>query len=391
MTSPFDVYRTNGPEADRFDLVSNHGPINSDLLLNFLREVAPSNVLPQIPYGIVADWAIAIPERSQDFYQDLVKMHQKLGTAWTEFTESAPAFVAVLEDAVVPSFSGDNVTTVLRVGGRFEFPRHLVTDLAKVGLSSVGKLTEILESSGVDDAEKIVFTAIAASKTIRRKNKPKHRSPVNSQTIPELTRRFDSWSTDRKIKVLTEAIAGLSIDQKVLMFPEVPDYYDLIETEEGVKLHILRAKLAEGESLERAYQERFSRRLRSHAAEYMSFRNRDGKEEVVLVPKTTHRVTDGPVISPLISWTRQRTGERELVIERGSTPTQYADHYRDGIMGAMLIAYCQPQLREDWPKQLWINKKSQRMGEAQVPLLTLLKQRGLMSSDFVEASESVYT
>jgi len=391
LETPLRVFRTETADGDRFDVSVDHEPLNGSQLFDFLKQAAPGGHNDTVP-GVIDDWRIIDDPTEND--KKLINLHHRLGSAWNEFVLSQPAFIATLRDAVVPDFRlkirEENHQILPELDGLNFSSNSIHYSLLNIIGSSLTDGLALLDATntGISD---VIYGLIARQLNIRCDNPKKH-VQVNDRTRPMLEARFQNWGTKRRLSLISDALTMLGPDAPTKITRELRDImYEFVILPDGKTRLYPRPFLAEGEALKKAYDQRYVVRKDNFVADAIEVKSSKGAMITYLVPHSIRRYASNPLISPLIAWERSGDGGRRLIIERsqdGSEPV----HYRDGVLGAVALAYFSPEARADeesWPLAKPIGaRRAQGMGAAQVPVLALMSEANLLTTDFIEAAEA---
>lgn len=393
LDTDYTIYRTLETDGERFDVIPSYPPINGDRLVLLLDEIAPNKNFRQGAGGIEADWNILDKPDSKKATirvgqaQGLVRLHQQLGQPWVEFTRSQPAFISTLRDSMHPypfSFPGMNGSfSKLTEQARYS---KIVSEYVNTGASSLDRFIERLEAAGVKGADRFVLTAVAKSSITRNR---KHRQlSATPQNEAELRRRFSAANLTKRIGLLDNIVnLKLSPDQKNRLVNELKTDYDW-GVFSGNEIAWPKADMDEGVTLADAFANPHVHTSGPFEIDAVSILKSDGSVYTLPI-STARKVRTGSTILPHISWRRDREGQRSFIFERYVVPSPEGEtRHVDGVLGALVLAYVQPEQRSDWPKTFKIGQRKQEMEAAQVPVLALMKSRSILNGPFVEAAES---
>lgn len=388
---PLSIYRTHGFDGERFDVVSSHEPLNGQQLLGFLKEIAPNKRLGETADAVISDWNIL--DRIQDpnaaFARRLVDLHKQLGSSWAEFAKSQPGFLSTMNAARMPYFDRlyytSSIASLLPVDETLA--ERAFGDLVLSASTTILQILDIFQKSGMPDADSFVLGALRSEV-----NKKRHLPQKSITRVDTMQRRFQSWHPSRKRTFLKGLVSALSDEQHtIVMKRAVDELYDTFEFPDG-KEYAYPRSLLKNETLAEAFAKRNTAVDGVYEGQFINLPpKRPGRRDRVdvLIPGSMRRIADGAKISPLISWQRDRNGVRKFVFER-QTYIDDGVRFRDGVLGALAVAYFSPDIRAEWPEEMSIgDSRKQFMGAAQIPVLALLRQKQLLKSDFVEATESV--
>jgi hypothetical protein len=390
LDSPVSVYKSSHPAGERFDVVSTHGALDGEQLLGFLKEVAPNKRVREGVEGVVADWNVVDRAHSKDdFYasraQELVKTHEQLGGSWVEFLRSQPAFLATMEDACMPRFDrhyrGFSQARFLTTA---EVAREAPRDIIRQAPASIDGIVGVLESSGIGPEELEAFVVEAVKTDVNAKRRS-HQAPVIRRGT--LEDKYSRWSKSMKRGFLKGLIERMPEEQRdILMARARENMYDTVTLPSGEEIAYPR-NLLPG-TLADALEDRAAVVDGAYEGQFVKLRNKDGKVADALVPGSVRRLTPASRVSPLLAWTRTGEGERRFVFERKTTIND-GIQFRDGVLGALAVAYFSPDVRAEWPEYMSIRgSRKQVMGPAQVPVLVLMRKAQILKADFIEAAES---
>ena len=385
LGAAINVFRRAENDGDRFDVVIEHPALTSDELRDFLALVAPSKFADS-KYGIIADWDILDdPDTQNRVAQRLVALHARLGSSWNEFALSQPAFIRTMR-GIGPTYLGSPGRHPIskRLIAATEFGEEIFKNLkATVGAKSEKHklFLELLTNAGVEDPENFLMERMKAE--VNRKQNPRRDKITNPKTI---VKRFNHLGTKRRGNFMNLLIADLDEEQTQAFWLHLQEtMYDEFTAEDGQSYFVPR--IVANRPPEQSYNDTITLRDGYYEADFEWVPTDDGRLERVLVPGSLRLVETAPAISPLLAWRRDMDGKRSFIYERHK---ERGEPYRDGVLGALAVAYFSPEERDSWPDRLPIgDSRTQAMGAAQVPVLALMRSVQLLKTDFVEAAESL--
>ena len=390
LQAPLDVYGTHLEDGERFDVVIDHPPLKAKELLGVLNTAAPQE-REDSAFGVVADWrvvdeALRPKPKNREFNgvvysQRLVDLHESLGFAWREFLASRKSFVNVLEDSEEPGFVRQYAAPEHALIRRSDLTSRVGHEVAS-RLRTISDLADILTRAGVENAEQIAYNAVAHQINRTR--------PSDSQISRRDTmdKRVESWHHSKKADLYSNLLSrfGASTRQKI-EDQEIDFVYDSLKLEDGETYIYPRGLLGDTSLLER-YEAR-TRVLRGRfAADVFTVPTAYGERDLFL-PGTISCIAPAITIAPLISWRRDSSGKRELILDRHVA--RGGTHSIDGVMGAVALAYLSPEERIHWQKRMGLKeaRNDQSMGAAQLPVLALMRRARLLQATVVQTAETV--
>ncbi len=386
LDSPMQVFRSVTEDGDdRFDLEIDHPPLSSLQFLGFLGHAAPRTGDGVI--GVHEDWK-EILEATSGRWAYLMEIHGALGRAWEDFMPSLPDYVEVLGQARKPTFNGYNTAEFVNVSDK----ERSVEGISIRLLAGVNANQLAQEPTDEIEAKVQNFLLHAIARQIGKETGKRQAS--TPQTTPEHIRRFSSWGNEKRYKVVRSALRATGPASRFKLMSEAIE--QLLDKAEfaGTEYLYPKSKMADGLTLHDAFLTAREVRDGSWKANVIDIRRSDDKVESVVVRQTIKKERDLVEITPRIAWTRNGAGERGLILERDRTEVADGTVIGDGVLGAIALAYFQPQIRgrsEIWPKTMGAPgaRNEQRIGAAQVPVLALMRRAQLLKTDFIEAVESV--
>jgi hypothetical protein len=386
LTSPANVSAVRADDLTHYTLTFEHTPLDSEQLFRFIETVAPYKRFNSIG-GTLADWDIVDNVRGGGEAQRLVTIHEKMGTPWLEFLKSRGAFSDTLRDGMQPHF-GQVTALPNEVGAPKQSERqHAKTEMLDERATSYDDAVQLLKDAGVEDAEQKFYDAMRTVINSRRKKT----NLSNPNRIKQESRKKDiaRWLG----RLLPEDTLEALVSEKE------KELYGRVTDEEGVTYSFPRARYPyTDEEFATAIGQTQTVRRGAYEADvtvlkrmplYPRTPNPEPEDYVIVRPDRIRRVIDSIKIEPIVTWTKDEAGKRELTLERGVDVAK-GFCYTDGVLGALAVAYHSPELTRTWPAAMRLGTgREQQLGVAQVPVLALFpKYRNeLVNSPFIKAAE----
>lgn len=389
--SPIDVWAVDDNESQRFYAAPDHPPLGGQQLLSFLRQIAPNKTM-QSALEVISDWRIVDQTGDgNDYANDIVRQHQRMGRSWLDFMKSRQAFLSVMEEDIGPPYFGRWLDEI------FLSPDELSSScyqyLISFASKSIKDMIEVLNSGGIEDAESLIFEALSSEVNQSRRGL----QPITNRD--KITSRYRDWGKARQHSFMSHFFRStLPEDKANDLIQSVADRdFTTFTSEDGQSYSYPKAHLAEGFDLQGCYDNRQTVKRMHFEAEVMDFIDEKGDISTIVMPGSLKQHDDFKphLIKPLISWQKDSSDRRRFVIERGLEGDKT---YIDGVLGILAVAYLSPSITRKWPIRKGITSRTsknysfeQRMTEAQVPVLALLLRDELLSSDFIKVAEDLAT
>jgi len=391
LTSPMNVFKSEIPVGTQYTVLPEHPPIDGDGLHDLLNETAPYKSSLTGLLGVIDDWNIV----DKNDGGNLVNRHAgSLGTSWTDFLDSRPAFLQTYQDAHRPNFGQDAYRSIFgRLDTNVLTPSHLVEQSTQLdhlvthASRSVEGMVELLEEAGQETAHDLVYTAIK-----REINKHRDHPITRQETV---VKRWDALGERRRRDLTAKLLNKVNPAIQLEAINLVRDRnYETVVMENGQEISVYSRGLIK--SLEQSYAERRVVRKWRFGATVISIMRQSPKysHQNVVLPNSEVELYPATLMTPAISWTKNRDGEREFILPRvthegdGIKPT----HHVDGVLGVIATAYASPDIRGAWPSQRGMGSRSNRtqfMGAAQIPVLALMYRSRLLKSPLLDVAEAL--
>jgi len=391
LSSSVEVFKTELPTGIRFDAVIDHPPIDGNGLRRVLQTVAPAPNFNNDIKGVIDDWNVVDQANDPDRErydggrsQRLVADHERLGSAWTDFMASRPAFLEAFEDVHVPRFGlpADSVFTMANLVRQSDNLNALI----KLSSGSLETMVDLLEEAGQEEAHTLVMDAL-------HKEVNKHRHPNRVITKDDkVLARYKGWGESRRRDFLAKLLCKVvpAVQTEVISLTRNSSF-ETFTTEDGEEFSCPTLGLTK--SLAQVYAEREVRRSGNYEATVMNIeRQNDAFTHTVVLPNSVKPIHPPATLSPAIAWERTTEDKRQFVMihskQEGvdTTPT----HYHDSTLGVLAVAYVSPGVRDSWPRSVRIpGGEAMTIGIAQVPVLAHMRQGQLLKSAFIQAAEGL--
>jgi hypothetical protein len=402
LESSVQVQRETNDNTTTYTATFDHPPLEAPGLMSFLGRVAPNPTGDTI-FGVIGDWAILDDGPQDDMDTRLAKMHEVLNRPWLEFKESQPAFIDPLRASVEPHFtrqgtvppSFDNIDTLTNnvVQGQMSYARRRL--LAKLS-TSYDTAEASLEAYGIENVETRLFAIVKDSVNNKRRLALTNIERIrNSATPSDIETGVKKLFPKELLTSLTEEtfdeLFGTYVAPNGTRYRYMREMYPYSDEDMRAVLEnprTMREGLYEAEVIE-------LQRNGFVLTDWVSGRTRLGGEYfpyTLVVPGSPKKVLDAVTVEPIVSWQVNEAGERTFVFPRDSERTPQHIRYRDGILGALAVAYLSPKITQTWPRTMKIGRsKDQAMGVAQIPVLGIMPRfaKQLLESNFIAMAERV--
>jgi len=380
-------------DTTHYSLSFEHDPLDAQQFLTFLDRVAPYKGDADL-YGVIGDWNVVDMVGKDTFNgksesKRLVGIHEKMGTPWTEFMKSRGAFLQVLDDARIPIFGRVGVVPDgVEVFNSSKLRRIAQGQLLGEAGTKIAfdEAIQVLEEAGVEDAAKKFHTTLRVIVN-RQRRRNRARTTNDPQEIAEGSKR----------KNVIYQLSLLLPPEKLeaLINEKLTEMYGTYVAPDGTAYSFPHSQYTySNEEFEDVMNDKQVVRQGNFEAEVTAFQRispwQNEVEKFTLVtPGSVHQVA-GSTVRPIITWSKDRSGQRKIDFTRNVEPLNGSLVYTDGIMGALAIAYHSPDITTSWPSTMSLGTgRVQKLGAAQVPVLALFPKylNQLTNSPFIEAAE----